>query len=173
MGRASRLPRRPLPTDTAIHEAGHAVAAVLLGLPLIKVTLEPDYERGWRGVTTIHDPSKTHVWKRITEQELREYAVFCLAGSVAEALFFPAEHTFTDGERLGVVICEDDVHALRPIVDDEWLSRASALAGSFVLQHRDLILRVARALDETTTLSGAEVHALCGKVASATVESGV
>lgn len=78
---------------TAYHEAGHAVAAMLLGIKTVHVTIRPDHAAGSLG----HHRSGRMVWKRRLadggEQSAQirargeNHTIYCLAGSVAENIF--------------------------------------------------------------------------------------
>ena len=70
---------------TAIHEAGHAVAALALGLPLVGATIET-YERGRLGYVEICDP-RDYCWPGEVIVELVEASCTMLrAGGRAEWL---------------------------------------------------------------------------------------
>lgn len=71
--------------ETAYHEAGHVLMAVLLGATVRRVTIEPDEDDGPRrfGDTRI-------VWRRsrLTEKQLSENAVqVSLSGPAAEMIY--------------------------------------------------------------------------------------
>lgn len=73
-------------TPIAYHEAGHAVAAVLLGGQVVEVTLEPENDGSWpdrEGDVSI----RWHHGGLSKQDLLRREITVCLAGPAAEMLF--------------------------------------------------------------------------------------
>ena len=84
---------------TAYHEAGHHVLKWQLGIPLGKVTIKPDHEKGFLGVNKSHRPAfkkeiieKMCEYKKTTPAQTRRIEnqiMVCLAGREAELIFRP------------------------------------------------------------------------------------
>jgi hypothetical protein len=132
-------------TEDAFHEAGHAVIAHVLNVPVKRVTLK----------------AVTSPLKRVTARRRWKRAVIAFAGPVAEDRFQrypPAEHpalwsSAWDG---------DARNAARYLGADGDIVAAHREAVRLVREHWDAIERVADALAERGRLSGAEVDALIG-----------
>jgi cell division protease FtsH len=97
--------KKPLSEDDlgriSIHEAGHAVMAITLGLELKRVSIsryiDPLDRSLWLGVTTTASTPR----EIRTKKEILNEINICLAGAVAEELFFGERTTFAAGEAEG------------------------------------------------------------------------
>jgi ATP-dependent Zn protease len=144
------VPRQLASTSLAAHEAGHAVAAVVLRLSLRYVTLRP---RGPEDALTY-----TRTRRNESPDYLERQAVCDLAGIAAEQLlngrviFGSATgdipHARGIAERLGV----EDVQA--------FIAAKLREAETIVSANRAGVEAVRRALVERRTLKGTEVRAL-------------
>jgi ATP-dependent Zn protease len=141
-------------TVLAAHEAGHAVAAIVLRLSLRYVTLRPrGPESGLAHTRTALNESPDY---------LKRQAVCYLAGIAADQLLngrvtFGSEiddiaHARRNAERLGV----EDVQ--------EFLRVKQREAEAIVTANRVAVEAVRRALVDRRTLHGAEVRAIVGDV---------
>lgn len=149
----------------AFHEAGHAVVAHLLGRRVLAVEVEDDPD-SWRPGATAgrvqvdaipvpFNPS------RLTAAERKSFeseAIVALAGRVAEARFMNLP---------GGVLDEDDAATfaraaryLRPPNLTRFRAEAAQLADDYVRRHFELIRVVARALLESSFLTGTEFRRL-------------
>jgi len=133
---------------TAVHEAGHAVIAHLLGHAVIRASLD--------GVRT-----------RYRHGDLYAYlceAAIALAGPLAEQHYRPTTkaerrelsrefwHTDLDHARQHIAACG---------IDRRWLTRqVRVLVRALVREHWPTIERVAAALEQHGTLSGGEIDQL-------------
>jgi len=132
---------RPSPTLAAVHEAGHAVAAILTrsGIEYATVT-----------------GGRPHVRELRAHGRDRDAAVVAMAGSAAEFIVFGREHA--PFRRDGNLDWHDVRALLAPYPAEvrgrlyrSWRARAIRL----IAKERDAVLRVARALDRRGTLNGA------------------
>ena len=128
--------------EKAYHEAGHAVAASVLGTPIKRATMD--------GVTT--------VWWTGSDQARRNEAIIAMAGAAAEtrAMSYSAEQCdelwktvwAVDKEnckrQLGGAGTEHAMRQARWIIEDNW----------------DAVTKVAEALEKHGTLSGEDVAGL-------------
>lgn len=124
----------------AVHEAGHATVACLLGGVVSFVSVEP--EAGSHG-RAVHGP-----------MSLTDEAVVTMSGGVAQMLLSASTarmpHNYSDQQHaLGLAGGDHNVCM-------KWHTEAKRL----VLEHQDAIERVASALLQRGTLSGREVVAL-------------
>ena len=139
-------------TAYAVHEAGHAVVGLVLGLPLIKVSLHPA-----GSPTNPHSRGTTH-WAPTT-QVTGDTGVKDWAGPVA------TRYMTSDGEienendadivRLGALAWALDPDSDPMILAQEWYLRAHALLS----EHSNTVYRVAEALDLRGSLTAEDVNA--------------
>ena len=130
------------PMAVACHEAGHAVAAHVLGHPIRSATL-------------------ALVWTR--PRDARAAVLIALAGPAAEIVH--AGHAAPERERLwSTAWATDRRNALRALdgVDGADLDFALRRATKLVCEHWDWVIRLARVLRETGELSGDQINALIG-----------
>jgi|HubBroStandDraft_2_1064218.scaffolds.fasta_scaffold33799_4 ATP-dependent Zn protease len=145
---------------TGYHEAGHAVAAVLLGIGLQYegVTIAADAAKGYAGFTH----AVTH-----TGMSERTLGVYALAGEAAQRVFQPrCFYGFGGFLRSG---CADDYKAFARYMKvkghgandmSRLVRRYQRAARGFVCEHWENVERVASALLEHETLDSIEVHQL-------------
>jgi hypothetical protein len=135
----------------AIHEASHAAAAIVLGLPVLKVTVEDGtyLQRGYYAPG--HDRGAECL------------AIMCLAGSEGERLLFPAgDDGYGDSRDLDAVR-----RYLRPDSELQFISeiaRLRAAARRLVTAERAKIEMIATALLRHGTLSGEAIADLLAPV---------
>jgi hypothetical protein len=161
----------------ATHEAGHAVAAVVLGLDLEYVDIRrgerPDGTRDDAHVFTKHPPLREFVGKGY--EFARAQMVMTCAGPAAEVKISPlavvfgaARKDYPDALRfaglaLSEVLPDDTPRPLTEAEEAERLvlfERAKAEAAAFVEEHWDAIQRVAARLVETKYLTGTQIAEL-------------
>ena len=129
---------------TALHESGHAVAAVAQGLYVTSATIVPDGELSGR-VT----------WHRSSRDAVHEHLVTAMAGPIA------AHHAL--GSPCSFQSYPQDLTVIRALIgtDDEIRSpvfqRALVAAWDFVRRHERSIDRVARLLLTRHTLRHRDV----------------
>src|ERR1700722_13727258 len=140
---------------TAIHEAGHAVVALAVGVPLAEATIVPEGDF----LGHVFAPSGARYWQDGDDGCLRELVeadcIVSLAGGVAERLLLPAPF-----DRRG---CSSDYRNVR-----EWLRKWELCRGAImrrterlVRRHAEAIERVAEALIAHRRLPGEDVVTLC------------
>lgn len=146
----------------AIHEAGHAVASVLLGLGLQSVTIIPDDEALGRVVPLDDGPNE---YDEGWDDWLQAVAVSTLAG-------YEAERRVTTPEEFGTVGGVDDdwykvgdyvLHLGGPTPSDQWvlINRWPAEARVLLARNWHKVERVADELLLKGRLSGSDVALLC------------
>lgn len=140
---------------TAIHEAGHAVTALLLGIPLRDVTVTPGRDLllgvSYHGRTRIK--GQPGAWMKRNPDRAHLFGVYMLAGPEASDLVF-AGSTDYYAESGG-----DVDHALA-LFGRAGLAASASGARSFVREHWRSIWRVSRALLTHTTLDDVDAAAL-------------
>jgi hypothetical protein len=142
--------------EIAIHEAGHAVAALVVGMPLIMATILPG-ENGTLGHIETH--SGGPYWqpgdgKDCLRELVEAECIMTLAGGMAERLFLPRSDRrgcWEDYERVRLLLWYCDLHRPTLVRHTERLVRL----------HAEVIKSVAGALIIHRWLSGDDVEALC------------
>jgi hypothetical protein len=146
----------------AFHEAGHAVAAVTLGIRVFLATVVPSHDCAGH---VLHAP--------IGELTVEQALLITLSGPAAQRRYFPLLAVFgPEGEgdledHIGVFDFAEARTLLRMLHGSDWmdvcaetlprwLARADRLVGREWLW----ILRVAAALEQRHTLTGAEITTL-------------
>lgn len=152
---------------TAVHEAGHALAAYVLGLECSKVSIVPDWDAGEAGHCTYPtDPLEimgqwdtTGVWHRTERSAQRASAIALLAGAAAEreVLGRAGPGAADDRRRAGWLV--DDLTPAQGNVRHT-LARLERTAARLVHRHRAALARVADTLVAQRTLDGEQVRAL-------------
>ena len=151
--------------STAVHEAGHAVIARVLGLPCGKVTIIGDDEREL-GHAIVADPIRS--WERGDGPRRPLIEKSCIAlYSGAQAAHIILGDKDQDDEldcyKATSLLKLVGVRHARFVGDDTWErfeQRLRQRARALVVRHRSKILRVADALITRRTLTGEEVNAL-------------
>ena len=162
---------------SAIHEGGHAVAAIKSGFKLISVDIITRYVPGGisRGYTDYEpgyefDPSK----KRQDEEVAKRHLIVVYAGSIAEELL-GVPHSERAGNHKDVTDANEIIMSacavgtpgsFRLDKTRESLLRESSMLASrvFVGTHLQAIERVADALTERRQLSGDEVTEIIARL---------
>jgi hypothetical protein len=147
--------RRKPPDYVCVHEAGHAVAVLALGLPLLWVSAQPDDE-GRAGACT---------WDNTNASPLQRAAI-SLAGIVAEENVLPGRILSGIGTDLARAEAQGP-NDLVPLVD--FLLEAWKLSRRLLKGRTADIRAVARVLGEADRLDGDQVAKI---LAGATVASG-
>jgi hypothetical protein len=174
---------------TAIHEAGHAVVARVLGLvcgdaTIIPdygdATIIPDYEEGSAGCAIVHDPWATVAkWDREIERywqrgvlpprsrdarsAFRGFIITKMAGAEAEMEFLGGCAGGDDHDRREIEAVAQFTREAGLQDDDLWRRyepRMRRQARRLIRNHRAKIERVARALQRRRTLTGQEIDRL-------------
>lgn len=143
----------------AYHEAGHAVASCLLGMPILYTSITPSEEDGYMGITEA--PTK----KNPSRHEILNDMLVLAAAMVATA-FLPRDLNYGDDpEGIADDIQRIQKHARYLATGDhsEYLrlcDEAYTRAGELLEtpSHRAAVRRVAEALLERHTLDQAEVQ---------------
>lgn len=162
-GAASCVP--PPDRCAAVHEAGHAVIARILGLACGDVTIRTDGDDEL-GYTVVRNPLKT--WHRGDGQRRPLAEAHCMslyAGAEAERVILGAADVGDSADRSKATSClsEIGVPGARYISDDIWQryeARLRRKARDLVSRHWDKIERVAQELQKHKTLSAERVDAL-------------
>jgi len=159
---------------TAIHEAGHAVAAIRLGLDCKRVTIEADHDSAGHAIVPAkygNGPVKIETLQDMEsaaddEREmLSSTAIHLFAGAEAEREFFRS---------VSLLGCKSDLHKARMWIkewcvllkdtDDESRKtcgdRLKDKAAQIIRRDRASVERLAIALVERESLTGAEIKAL-------------
>lgn len=139
-GKLTALPTRDHDRSTAVHEAGHAVIAYVLGIPVDGVALG---EHG-HGSTAVRSGDRPSL----------DVAAAIFAGPIAESRWCPDSPG-------GEASDEDRLHQL--LARDPFDVRAAADAAEALLElHAADVEAVAEALIQRGSLSGREIDALLG-----------
>ncbi len=143
----------------AYHEAGHAVASCLLGIPILYTSITPSEEDGYMGITEA--PTK----RNPSRHEILNDMLVLAAGMVATA-FLPSNLNHDDysvgisddiqriHNHAGYLAAGDHSESLR--LSKEAFFRARELLETS--SHRAAVKRVAESLLEQHTLDQAEVQ---------------
>jgi hypothetical protein len=144
----------------AVHESGHVVVAVRLGLPVAFVTLDgqpPDDLPGVKTYVRFVDcpPITTHA-------AAHDWAVMCLAGHAAERLFYHDVGSSLDPNSHDAAIVEALAARFSPLLVPAgfMIDAAEAAAKRAVERDRTIIGRVAEELMREGTLKVAEILAI-------------
>jgi hypothetical protein len=137
----------------AYHESGHAVVAVVLGLPLWFVTIAPDDARSCRGEARLA-PN----WQKQTDET--KLAIFSLAGAAAERRAQGREIPGGAAKDLENVRHIVALKSDNPREQHQFFDAYLRLAETKVLLHWPWIEAVARELLKTTQLVATRVRAL-------------
>lgn len=170
-----RRHKEPSPEVIAHHEAGHAVVAVYLGLPLDHVSIEPS--DWYLGLVKIDVQSLVLRNDRELRACLDAGIVGALGGLAAEGVFFGDEAAIGDGAIGDVTSALILIASLLPqrrkrqlaqgsedeaIGDiEDRLPRYLARARRLIQKHQHEVAAVARALLKRRTLAAIEVESLC------------
>jgi hypothetical protein len=159
-----------MPGSVAIHEAGHAVIACILGLPTGHVTIVAD--EGSAGHFIIRDPYE--IWEdweargkyRSLDSVFRGRIMALMAGGEAEAEFF-GTCSEGDGNDRNWIAC-----MLQELCQESEVERTEArlrrMTRMLMRRHRKTVQRVAEQLEVRGTLSEGEVAAFCGPATKCT-----
>ena len=142
----------------SVHETGHAVALVVLGLALREVRIGA--RSTWTGVDS--SGAATGSWPDDLDdtEDVDLHLVTCLAGAAAEMAF---------GSRDAAAHAQGDIALAEQLLPYSTLTlgEAEAEAHRLVYEHWDVIVEVAEALrDADGYLSGADVEGIILSVAA-------
>jgi len=149
---------------TAYHEAGHAVACVVLRLPVVSVDIVPQEDRLGYCRFDRPDPDGAPTWQR--DHFLRDHLTIILAGPAAEIRRFPGHRWcifLGDSDDIACARTEHQaLHETNPQMAgedwDDWFRVAQGL----VKDEWQAITAVATALLERGELTGEEVKQIIG-----------
>ncbi len=171
--------------STAFHEAGHAVAAILTGIPFEKVYVVKEVDHASRPVGQKIGEVVRHLNKPDLagkgEEEARRQVLMAFAGPYGETFAYPGLQPFVpqeDGDIQGVmgilrfIFCEftmKDGQAVfsreelttHKVTMERLLNEGSPNAARFCAEHAATITKVAEALLRDHELSFDQVVALC------------
>jgi ATP-dependent Zn protease len=170
MTKRSKLRLLNDPRHTAYHEAGHAVIGRVLTLLSGGATIEPDYEAESAGCAITENP---HACERAWEKRgkvrysldvaLHAQIITSMAGAEAEIVLLGQTDGGAGHDRLKIGIMAQNLSIPLEHFWERTEPRLRAFTRRLVLRHREPIERVAAALLEKKTLSGAELDKLVGR----------
>jgi hypothetical protein len=189
--RAQRQPRFSK-RQTAYHEAGHALVAMAFGIPITSITIVPDPEGRYAGLTVretyVEDIDDRVAWAFPEEEDDAAHEAWCLAyhrghtlltvgGYAAEIVVWGAYRADpAEGDDLDdIEVLREFVRVAGPKIDllpsvvgvdenyDEPFKAALAEAVAVVQQHRPALDALARALLRRQTLTGEEAVAIADR----------
>lgn len=154
--------REGLTASTAFHEAGHAVVGAVLGVPIVKVTIEPSarahghIQMAGRWIADVHG-------YRVPSRDLAErYILKLLAGVTAQRKAYPrsvrSHHGRSDGASalaIAVLVMPDSEPVVQAFVD-----YCQARADQLVEEHWPSVTGVAQELIARKAIGRREVRAV-------------
>jgi cell division protease FtsH len=152
--------------ETAVHEAGHAVIARVLGIPAGEVTIRPTQDHSL-GHSVFNDPRFD--WRRgdgSKASAANAFVVALFAGAEAERILLESQVVGDGVDQERATACLAWAGAVRgaSFVGDEYFDRHETKlrkkSVELVLKYRPQIKLLADALMERETLTGEEVGAL-------------
>jgi ATP-dependent Zn protease len=149
-------------TESAYHEAGHAVVACILGIAVERVTIEEDQRLGFTG-RTFRKILKTDASPRVIVRRRRNDLAVHVAGPIAELRFNPNanreafSHDYTEAERLAFGNKQFEIQDAERRADD------------LLCRHWPLVEHVAAALIDHRTLNKHELWAAIRQARRATI----
>lgn len=152
---------------TAIHEAGHAVIARVLGMACGQATVKPDCDLGEAGHAIIHDQWATWgQWEdrrkyREIHTVVQGRIISSMAGAEAEReiLGYCAGGDGDDRDQIEMMASSSD-SGIEPEAWPRWELRMRRQCRRLVRKHRSKIIRVAAALECETTLLAKQIDEL-------------
>lgn len=147
--------------NTALHEAGHAVAALAFGYQIERLTIIPEkVEGGWylgRITTSTDKPNRRELWT-CSDEVAEKYFIFKFAGTAAETIFSP--HPDPDAwdhaewsPRSDVAYCREWMEARARDTSLEWyIATIRARTETWLQPRRWKVEAIARALLRAKTL---------------------
>jgi hypothetical protein len=138
----------------ALHEATHAALALAYGFPLHRVTIEPDIDTGWLGVTSYGAPGARATFE--------DKIVLTLAACVLTARMtkHPVQKQVGYHKDYAQAVSVAERHGIAAADVPALLERLSRRAEVATVRHWPKIRRLALALLEKRTLTGAEARAI-------------
>src|SRR5262245_41682805 len=165
--------------QTAIHEAGHAVVAYVLGLGCKDMALTHDEVEETGAYAYVRGPNPLYGYEGTSRSErqatMRAACVACCAGLAAEHVFFDVplitDNENAQGDFQNIIELESNGLRIRGkrngFVGDEatwrYIDRLLVKAKKLVKSHRVTIQRLADTLVERKRLSAEEVERLFNK----------
>lgn len=150
----------------AYHEAGHAVAAILLGIKFDEVSFAPEKTSQYKGSTTVR---LVQGWQQLIKrgllppEEADRLACFCFAGDAAQCRFAPRSVRLRHKAF--------DVRAVLDILDvfpvperGERMLRARMRAEEMVESHWAHVQAVANTLVQKRKLGETDIRVILGRV---------
>ncbi|MEM6731933.1 MAG: hypothetical protein AAF658_10275 [Myxococcota bacterium] len=142
----------------AVHEAGHAVMAVLLGRPIVHVQIEPQPETKMRSPTVL---PKRRVEDSAERAHLEGEAMLALAGLSAERVLGVASQESLVASRADLEIA---TRVARLTVGgaraDKAVAHHISVVERMLERRRELVVNLAKTLLEKQRLSGDDVRAI-------------
>jgi len=163
----------------AIHEAGHAVAALVTGISILCLSLERGIStRGLRIDSSCWIDYQSMEGKFRPDDVCKRKMTVAYAGAVAQALFFdecPIE-VFCEqkDDQENVRKCVDDLRGLRVSESHVWKCRKEAWEEAICLveERRSVIYAIAQAANQKQTLKGPEIEDIARSVDPTTFQNG-
>jgi hypothetical protein len=153
-------------SQTAYHEAGHAVIGRVLTLPCGHASIKPDYESCTAGVSICPDPytclSEWEKRGKVRAQSAVWIAriIHSMAGAEAAAELLRAKQHGDEDDRYQIALMMEE---LAPADLDKCEARLRRMTRMLVRRHEWRINRVAKALLSKTSLSTKALDKLVGR----------
>ena len=148
--------------EVAYHEAGHAVAHILYGHPIDKITIKPDRKEGSLGhVKSVYgDIIQNHCLDNDVQMELaRQMVRASFAGLAAQRLFYAhADRRGADQDYWQAAELADGFCMGKDLL--RWQRRQIVAAEALVKKHRAAVRAVAEALFKRKTLAPSLARAI-------------
>ena len=157
--------RRKVEFPTAYHEAGHVVAALMQGVAVRSVTIVPDKQKAYHGLTRHEDLTRgvdleTDNSSR-TRSRIEKMIVVRFAGAAAQRRYdrrswrgFHSSSDYKIAARLAATVCSS------PAASKAFLKWLAVTADDLIGAHWPYVEKVAKALLEEKTLSRARIEFL-------------
>lgn len=154
--------REGLTASTAFHEAGHAVVGTVLGVPIVKVTIEPSAETHGHTQMASRWVADVHGYRVPSRDLVERYVVKLLSGITAQRRAYPrsvrSHHGRSDGEAalsVAVLVMPDSEKVVQAFID-----YCQARADQLVEEHWPSVTGVARELIARKTIGRKDVRAV-------------
>lgn len=148
--------------STAYHEAGHAVAAVVLGVPIVTVTIVPSAGAHGHMQMPARWIADVHGYRVPSRDLVERYVVKALAGVTAQRKAYPrsvrSHHGRSDGESafsVAVLVMPDSERVIQAFID-----YCQARAEQLVEEYWASVTEVAQELVTRKTIGRNDVRAV-------------